>query len=81
MPAPATSPSTHEPFTWLQPGAWRQPSIVHVTMVANARRPLFGTLTHDGKEAQVEKTPIGWAVIREQQGGNDMGKNANRRKK
>ncbi len=66
MPAPSTSPSTNESFTWLQPGAWRQPCIVHVTMVANGRRPLFGTLTHDGKEAQVEKTPIGWALVREQ---------------
>ena len=38
-----------ETFTWLQPGTWRKPCIVHVTMVANARQPLFGALAHDGK--------------------------------
>lgn len=52
-----------ETFTWLQPGTWRSPCIVHVTMVANGRRPLFGTLAHDGSAAVVEKTPIGWALI------------------
>lgn len=53
----------NETFTWLQPGAWRKPCIVHVTMVANARQALFGSLLHNGAEAVVEKTPIGWALI------------------
>ena len=55
-----------EAFTWLQPGAWRKPCIVHVTMVANSRQELFGKLTHNGSEAVVEKTPIGWALINQQ---------------
>lgn len=56
----------NETFTWLQPGAWRKPCIVHVTMVANSRQALFGKLTHNGFEAVVEKTPIGWALINQQ---------------
>ena len=56
----------NEGFTWLQPGTWRKPCIVHVTMVANARQGLFGKLTHNGAEAVVEKTPIGWALINQQ---------------
>ena len=56
-----------ETFKWLQPGAWREPCIVHVTMVANGRQPLFGSLTHDGKQASVKKTSIGWALIDQQQ--------------
>lgn len=56
----------NETFTWLQPGAWRKPCIVHVTMVANARRPLFGLLAHNGTKAVVEKTPIGWALVNQQ---------------
>ena len=56
----------NETFTWLEPGAWRKPCIVHVTMVANGRQALFGKLTHDGSEAVVEKTPIGWALINQQ---------------
>jgi len=56
----------NETFTWLQPGTWRKPCIVHVTMVANSRQPLFGRLTHNGSEAIVEKTPIGWALINQQ---------------
>ena len=55
-----------ETFTWLQPGTWRKPCIVHVTMVANSRQPLFGKLAHNGTEAMVEKTPIGWALINQQ---------------
>ena len=55
-----------ETFTWLEPGAWRKPCIVHVTMVANSRQALFGKLTHDGSEVVVEKTPIGWALINQQ---------------
>ena len=35
-------------------------------MVANARQALFGTLTHNGSEAVIEKTPIGWALINQQ---------------
>lgn len=53
-------------FTWLQPGAWRKPCIVHVTMVANGRRPLFGSLAFNGKEAVVEKTPLGWVLVGEE---------------
>ena len=56
----------NETFTWLQPGAWHKPCIVHVTMVANSRQALFGKLTHNGSEAVVEKTPIGWAIINQQ---------------
>lgn len=56
----------NETFTWMQPGTWRKPCIVHVTMVARARQPLFGTLAHDGTAAVVEKTPIGWALIDQQ---------------
>ena len=55
-----------ETFTWLQPGAWRKPCIVHVTMVANSRQKLFGKLVYNGAEAVVEKTPIGWALIHQQ---------------
>ena len=58
--------SQNETFTWLQPGAWRKPCIVHVTMVANSRQALFGKLTHNGSEVVVEKTPIGWALINQQ---------------
>jgi len=55
-----------EAFTWLQPGTWRKPCIVHVTMVANSRQALFGKLTYNGSEAVVEKTPIGWALINQE---------------
>jgi len=41
----------NETFTWLEPGAWRKPCIVHVTMVANSRQSLFGKLSHNGSEA------------------------------
>ena len=61
-----TSKHKNETFTWLQPGAWRKPCIVHVTMVANSRQALFGKLAHNGSEAVVEKTPIGWALINQQ---------------
>ena len=60
------SPPTNETFTWLEPGAWRKPCIVHVTMVANSRQALFGRLTNNGSEAVIEKTPIGWALINQQ---------------
>jgi len=56
----------NETFTWLEPGAWRKPCIVHVTMVANSRQALFGKLTYNGSEAVIEKTPIGWALINQQ---------------
>ena len=58
--------SANERHTWLQPGAWRKPCIVHVTMVANARQALFGSLSHNGTEAWVEKTAIGRALINQQ---------------
>ena len=56
----------NETFKWLEPGAWRKPCIVHVTMVANSRQPLFGKLSHNGAEAVVEKTPIGWVLVNQQ---------------
>ena len=55
-----------ETFTWLELGVWRKPCIVHVTMVANGRQTLFGTLSHDGNKAVVQKTPVGWALIHQQ---------------
>ena len=58
---------TNETFTWLQPGAWRKPIIVHATMVAKGRQPLFGKLGHDGRCAVVEKSPLGWILIKQQQ--------------
>jgi len=67
MPAHHPFPPPTEPFTWLQPGTWRKPCIVHVTMVANARQPLFGQLSHDGTKAVVRKTPIGQALIAQEQ--------------
>ena len=39
----------NETFKWLEPGAWRKPCIVHVTMVANSRQALFGKLSHKGQ--------------------------------
>ena len=56
----------NEKHTWLEPEAWRKTCIVHVTMVANARQSLFGKLAHNGFEAVIEKTPIGWALINQQ---------------
>ena len=35
-------------------------------MVANSRQALFGRLTHNGSEAVIEKTAIGWALINQQ---------------
>ena len=61
-----SSAPQNETFTWLQPGTWRKPCIVHVTMVANSRQALFGRLTHNASGAVVEKTPIGWALINQQ---------------
>lgn len=52
-----------EPFEWQEPGAWRKPCIVHVTMVAKDRNPLFGELCHSGIKAYVKRTPIGEAHI------------------
>ncbi len=57
----------NEISTWQDPGAWRKPCIVHVTMVAKGREPIFGKLTHNGTNAEVEKTAIGWALINQQQ--------------
>ena len=34
--------------------------------LANSRQALFGKLTHNGSEAVVEKTPIGWVLINQQ---------------
>ena len=61
-----TNNTNNETFTWLQPGTWRKPCIVHVTMVANSRQALFGKLAHNGSETFVEKTPIGWALINQE---------------
>ena len=66
MPNESVNTARNETFTWLQPGTWRKPCIVHVTMVANSRQALFGKLTHNGSEAAIEKTPIGWALINQQ---------------
>ncbi|MBO7607206.1 MAG: hypothetical protein J6T28_06285 [Paludibacteraceae bacterium] len=55
-----------ETFSWLQPGAWRKPCIVHITMAAKDRQPLFGTLSHNGSNAYVEKTPLGWILVNQQ---------------
>ena len=60
-------PRPDETSTWQQPGAWRKPCIVHVTMVARGREPIFGKLTHNGTNAEVEKTAIGWILINQQQ--------------
>lgn len=55
-----------ETFSWLQPGAWRKPCIVHVTMAAKDRQPLFGSLSHNGTNAYVEKTSLGWILVNQQ---------------
>ena len=52
-----------ESFEWQELGAWRKPCIVHVTMVAKDRNPLFGVLCHSGAKAYVKRTPIGEAHI------------------
>ena len=57
----------NETSTWQQLGAWRKPCIVHVTMVARGREPIFGKLTYNGTLAEVEKTALGWAIINQQQ--------------
>ena len=67
-----TSTPKNETHTWLEPGAWRKPCIVHVTMVANSLQALFGKLTHNGAEAVIEKTPIGWVLINQQRRMLDM---------
>ena len=66
MPTVSPPSPQAETFTWLQPGTWRKPCIVHVTMVARGRQPLFGTLSHNGTSATVEKTPVGWALVHQQ---------------
>lgn len=66
MPPSSAHTSAIQPFHWLQPGAWREPCIVHVTMVAKDRQPLFGTLVHDGQQASVAKSDLGWVLIKEQ---------------
>ena len=58
---------SNETSTWQEPGAWRKPCIVHVTMVAKGREPIFGKLIHSGKRTEVEKTALGWALINQQQ--------------
>ena len=72
MTSEITSTPKNETHTWLEPGAWRKPCIVHVTMVANSRQALFGKLTHNGSEAVIEKTPIGWVLINQQRRMLDM---------
>ena len=64
---PTNTNIPNETSTWQQPGTWRKPCIVHVTMVAKGREPIFGKLTHNGIQAEVEKTAIGWALINQQQ--------------
>ena len=72
MTSEITTTPKNETHTWLEPGAWRKPCIVHVTMVANSRQALFGKLTHNGSEAVIEKTPIGWVLINQQRRMLDM---------
>lgn len=67
MATNANTDLPNETFTWQQPGTWRKPCIVHVTMVAKGREPVFGKLIHNGTKAEVEKTAIGWALINQQQ--------------
>ena len=76
IPFPPQKPQTkmttntnipNETSTWQEPGAWRKPCIVHVTMVAKGREPIFGKLIHSGKRTEVEKTALGWALINQQQ--------------
>ena len=67
MTTNANTSIPNETSTWQEPGAWRKPCIVHVTMVAKGREPLFGKLTHNGTKTEVEKTAIGWALINQQQ--------------
>ena len=67
MTTNANTSIPNETSTWQQPGAWRKPCIVHVTMVARGREPIFGKLTHNGTKTEVEKTAIGWALINQQQ--------------
>ena len=64
---PTNTNIPNETSTWQEPGAWRKPCIVHVTMVAKGREPIFGKLTHNGIHAEVEKTAIGWILINQQQ--------------
>ena len=67
MTITASTSNLNETSTWQKPGAWHKPCIVHVTMVARGREPIFGTLTHNGKKAVVEKTAMGWTLINQQQ--------------
>ena len=67
MTTNASTALPNETSTWQEPGTWRKPCIVHVTMVAKGREPVFGRLTHNGTKAEVEKTAIGWALIDQQQ--------------
>ena len=55
-----------ETHTWQEPGAWRKPCIVHVTMVAKDRQNLFGALKYSDNKAIVEKTPLGWVLVNQQ---------------
>ena len=55
-----------ETHTWQEPGAWRKPCIVHVTMVAKDRQNLFGSLKYCDNKAIVEKTPLGWVLVNQQ---------------
>ena len=67
MPMTTDANIPNETSTWQKPGAWRKPCIVHVTMVAKGREPIFGRLIHNGTKAEVEKTAIGWTLINQQQ--------------
>lgn len=54
-------------FRWQSPGTWRHPCIVHVTLVSKDRRPIFGCLKHNGINAYVEKSPLGSALIQQEE--------------
>ena len=62
----------NETHTWLEPGAWRKPCIVHVTMVANSRQALFGKLNRNmyvvqasghSMEPRINNTPASKAMM------------------
>lgn len=51
MTTNANTTLPNETSTWQRPGAWRKPCIVHVTMVAKRREPIFGKLIHTSTKA------------------------------
>jgi hypothetical protein len=62
----------HEQWQWQEPGtAWKGAGLYHVTMTIPSREPLLGTLVipeNDPRQAKVEATPLGLAVLDIQRG-------------